>query len=537
MPATPKVLMLAMDAATPSLLRQWTDDGTLPNLARFRRDALVLDVAGPLGLEVASTWPTFISGQGPGEHGVSWIDWVIPGTYREQRMRGDDFAHVTPFWKALSDAGKRVAVFDVPFAPLAKQINGMQITAWGAHEGVFGFSTTPRTLKRRIQQTWGEYPVPLACETTRISADEYRRMADTLIGGITTRGTMTRELLADRSWDFAVQVFTELHCAGHLLWHYHDPSYPGADPAGIARYGDLLREVYVATDAAIGTILAGTGPETTVLIGSLHGMEHTCGTSLLLPHMLEGIGALRRASTATAAETRRTPARQRELRGLMRKVYRLVPPRARVAFYETRQRINQHWLRRGAPIDIEPSETRAFQLGFGAGSSFSGIRLNIRGREPEGVLEPGTHVDRYCDELRQGLCAFTDPESGERLVRRVLRTADLYPGPRTDQLPDLLVEWQYDPARGTTAVGSGAGGVWRGFSEKTGTIEHSNGSGRTGSHRLQGLLFVRGPGIQAGEVERVIPTVDFAPTIMRILGHEYAAGSGQLIGELLPRRP
>jgi predicted AlkP superfamily phosphohydrolase/phosphomutase len=379
--ASPKVLVLAMDAATPSLLRRWTDDGTMPNLARLRRDGLTLQVAGPLGLEVASTWPTFMTGQGPGEHGVSWIDWVIPGTYREQRMRGDDLAHLVPFWTALSDAGKRVAVFDVPFAPPAKRINGLQVIEWGAHEGLFGFDTTPPALKRRIQRTWGEYIAPLACETTRVPAGEYRRMADTLITGVTIRGNMTRDLLAEGSWDFAIQVFTELHCAGHLMWHFHDPSSPGSDPAAIAQYGNLLREVYVATDAAIGAILAGVGPETTVMIGSLHGMEHTCGTSLLLPHMLEGIGAMRRASTATA-NAERTPSRQRGVRGQLRKAYRLVPERARVGFYEMRQEINRQWLRRGAPIDIEPGETRAFQMGFGAGSTFSGIRLNIRGREP-----------------------------------------------------------------------------------------------------------------------------------------------------------
>ena len=127
--------MLALDAATPELLRQWTADGTLPNLARLRRDALVLDVAGPEGLEVAATWPSSSSGQSPGEHGISWIDWVIPGTYREQRMRGNDFAHIDPFWVAMSEAGRRVAIFDVPFAVLARRLNGFQVTEWGAHEG------------------------------------------------------------------------------------------------------------------------------------------------------------------------------------------------------------------------------------------------------------------------------------------------------------------------------------------------------------------------------------------------------------------
>ena len=523
--------MLALDAATPELLRQWTADGTLPNLARLRRDALVLDVAGPEGLEVAATWPSFFSGQSPGEHGISWIDWVMPGTFREQRMRGNDFAHIDPFWLAMSEAGRRVAILDVPFAAPAKRLNGFQITEWGAHEGLFGFQTTPARLKRVIKRTWGEYTAPLACETLRLSSEEYRELADTLIRGITSRGAMTKALLADGKWDFGIQVFTELHCAGHLLWHYHDTSYPGADPVSLARNGDLLREVYIAADAAVGEILSAVDPDTTVIVGCLHAMQHTCGASLLLPQMLEGIGALRRASRAATAPGRRGPSRG--LKGRLKAAYHSVPPAIRVPFYELRQRINRHWLRRGEPIDIEPSGTRAFQMGFGAGSSFSGIRLNVRGRDPAGILTPGDEVDRFCDELRQGLGEFTDPETGRRLVRRVLRTADLYPGARLDQLPDLLVEWESDRARGTTVVGSGAGGVWRGFSERTGMIEHSNGSGRTGSHRLQGLLFARGPGIRPGTIDRVIPTVNFAPTLTRMLGCEFSGGSGQPIPELL----
>lgn len=526
--------MLALDAASPELLRQWTSDGTLPNLARFSRDALLLDVAGPEGMEVGATWSTFASGQWPGEHGVSWIDWVIPGTYREQRMQGNDFARVNPFWLAMSEAGRRVAILDVPFAPPAKQINGFQVTEWGAHEGLFGFHTTPSRLKGVIKRTWGDYAAPLVCETLRLSAQGYRELADALIGGISVRGAMTKALLADGRWDFGIQVFTETHCAGHLLWHYHDTSYPGADPDIVARDGNLLREVYIAADAAVGEILSVVDSDTTVIVGCLHGMQHTCGASLLLPQMLEGIGALRRASRAGSG-TVPSIASRRGLKGMLKSAYHRIPPALRVPFYEMRQRINRRWLRRGEPIDIEPSETRAFQMGFGAGSTFSGIRLNIRGREPAGILTPGDEVDSYCEELSRGLHEFTDPDTGQLLVQRVLRTADVYHGPRLGELPDLLVEWQYHPRRGSTAVGSGAGGVWRGFSERTGLIEHANGSGRTGAHRLPGLLFVRGPGIGPGTIDRVIPTVDFAPTLTRMLGCETSGGSGQPIPELLKR--
>ncbi len=530
-PASRKVLMLVLDSGSPELLRQWTADGTLPNIARIRHDGLVLDVAGPEGLEVGATWPSFSSGQSPGEHGICWLDRVIPGTYRELRMVPSEFAHLTTFWEALSEAGRRVVVLDVPFTPRPRRLNGVQVTEWGAHDGVFGFHTKPSRLKAVIKQTWGEYPSPLTCDTLRLSPDGYRKLADGMIRGSALRGAMTRTFLADGRWDFGIQVFTELHCAGHLLWHFHDPTHPSADPVNLARNGDLLREVYLAVDAAVGEILSVVGPETTVIVGSLHGMQHTCGSSLLLPGMLEGLGVLCRASRAASAPGPRP--QPRGLRARVKAVYHQLPSAIRVPLYELRQGINRHWLHRGEPIDIEPSRTRAFQMGFGAGSTFSGIRLNLKGREPAGILAPGDDADRFCEQLRRDLLEFTDPDTGRPLVRRVLRTADLYPGPRLHDLPDLLVEWEFDPARGSTAVGSGAGGVWRGFSDRTGLIEHPNGSGRTGAHRLPGLLFARGPQIRPGTIARVISTLDFPPTIARMLGCELPGMSGRPIPELL----
>ncbi len=527
-----RLLTLALDSASPELLRQWAADGTLPNIARLLSTGMVANTLGPEGMEVGATWPSFYTAETPGGHGICWVDRVIPGTYRQQRLGPNDFDHLTSLWDVLSAAGRRVVVLDVPFAKPLPRLNGVQVTEWGVHDGVFGFHTTPAALRRTILRTYGVHPAPPTCDTHRLTAEGYRDLAAGMVRGALARGGMTCRILADEPWDFAIQVWSEIHCAGHLMWHYHDPRHPAFDPAIRAKDGDLLREVYVAVDSAVGEVLATVGAETTVVLCTLHGMSHSAGSSLLLPEMLRRVGALHLPSRTSPAGA--SAPRRRGLRGGLKALYHLVPEAVRVPFYELRQWVNQRWLGRGAPIGIDPDRTRAFMMGFGAGSTYSGIRLNLRGREPAGSLAPGAEADRFCAQLGRDLLEFLDPDTGRPLVRRVVRTAELYPGPCLDELPDLLVEWEHDPPRGNTVVGDGAGGVWRGVSARFGALEHANGSGRTGAHRLEGMFVANGPGIAPGTLDRVVSTLDFAPTFARFFGCDMGPVAGRPIPELLP---
>ena len=103
-------------------------------------------------------------------------------------------------------------------------------------------------------------------------------------------------------------------------------------------------------------------------------------------------------------------------------------------------------------------------------------------------------ADRFCAELETDLLAIVDDVTGERLVRRIVRTRELYAGDRIDSLPDLLVEWNDPIARGTTALGGGAGAHVRARSPKIGIIEGMNDYARSGEHRPGGWFVATGPG-------------------------------------------
>lgn len=521
-----KLLVLGIDAASPALLRSWAADGTLPNIAELMATGLVGDTRNVEGFEGA-TWPSFATGLNPAGHGFYWQEQLKSGSYRMQQCAPADFSRREVLWEILSAAGHRVVVLDVPLARRSPGLNGVQRVEWGGHDFVYGFQTTPRGLRRTILRTAGAYPVVGRCDRAQRSVPEYRQLADRLIEGAALGARMAREVLAEELWDFAIQVFGESHCAGHQLWHFHDPAHPAFDPATTQASGNLLREVYAALDAAVGEVLSSLDPDTTVVLLTLHGMSHTWGASILLPEILTRLGVMSLASPESQAGSGTGGRLARSLRA----AYHRVPQRIRLPVYDLRQQLNQRWLRRGSPINIDPRRTKCFDIHLGRG--YSGIRLNLRGREPLGTLSAGMEAERFGEQLTRDLLEITQPETERPLVRKVFRTADLFRGDNLEQLPDLVVEWNPELTLGTTVAGTGKGALVRASSPRLGSFEGVNTYCRTGDHQLGGMFIARGPGLAPGQLGRVVSNLDLAPTFARLMGCEMREVDGRPIPELL----
>ena len=171
------------------------------------------------------------------------------------------------------------------------------------------------------------------------------------------------------------------------------------------------------------------------------------------------------------------------------------------------------------------------------GLAEGGIQLNLIGRVPQGILEPGQEAKTFSDELTANLLNIMDERTSKPLVRRILRTADLYAGKHLDHLPDLLVEWSDEVPTGSRIVGEGAGAFIRASSPKIGVIEGSNDYCRTGEHRKFGLLIAAGPMVSPGEFTKEISLLDLAPTLARHLGVDLPDCDGRPLDELLECGP
>src|SRR5262245_44733831 len=121
-----KILVLAIDAANPTLLQAWANDGTLPNLHTLMSGGLVGTTRPIDGCYVGSTWPTLYTGATPARHGFHYLVQLKPGTYDFYRPADEGVVKCDPFWRHLSRAGRRVAILDVPLSPIETSLNGMQ---------------------------------------------------------------------------------------------------------------------------------------------------------------------------------------------------------------------------------------------------------------------------------------------------------------------------------------------------------------------------------------------------------------------------
>lgn len=92
------------------------------------------------------------------------------------------------------------------------------------------------------------------------------------------------------------------------------------------------------------------------------------------------------------------------------------------------------------------TETLAYSVGTGQ------IWVNLRGREPQGIVAPGREYQEVCEALQLELSAWKDPGTGEAIVKRVLRKEEAYTGEYLFKASDLIVEYHPGYASSPQAV-------------------------------------------------------------------------------------
>lgn len=530
-----RMLALGLDALDPLLVEAWAADGTLPNLGALMERGLSGRLRGIEGFYVGSTWPSTYTGRSPAGHGMHYELQLLPGTYDLHRVQGGErgnFVRAETLWGALGRQGRRMAVLDVPLSEPTDDIEGAQVVEWGGHDHFFGFHATPPELERRLRERWRRHPHGVTCDVRRGGVEDYADFIDRMESGVTLKTRWVHELLARGGWDLFLAVYTEGHCVGHQCWHIHDPGHPAHDPAMAAALGDPLRRIYRALDGAVGRLVEAAG-EAPVLVWSSHGMSHWRGASFLLPEILVALGVSN--PWPPGAGRKDAPVVRRVARGLWRRLPRAakVPVRRLVAGARALRGRQPSAERSNTVPRLAVDAENSLCFPVRNGSAVSGIRLNLAGREPAGRLQPGAEADEFCARLRADLLEIVDERTGGPLIRRVVRTADLYEGPHLDLLPDLLVEWSDEVPTGSTIVGDGAAAHVRVHSPVFGSLEGRNDYCRTGDHRPRGWFVAAGGGIAPGRLEREISVLDIAPTIAAMLEAEMPEADGRPVPELV----
>jgi predicted AlkP superfamily phosphohydrolase/phosphomutase len=474
-----RIAMIGLDAAELGLIQ--ASRGQLPHLARLLGAGTLHRLRSPAGLLAGAVWPTFFTGAHPGEHGIyHHLQWDA------ERMRlrrvADDWLPAEPFWYELERRGLDVITVDVPMTCHSRLERGVEVTCWGSHDQLVPFAARPREVEREIRRRFGRHPMgdEIPVEHTPRERERIRRR---LVDGARTKGELSRWLLESRPWDLSVTVFGECHRGGHLLW----PG-PGEPPTA-------LLDVYRAVDTAVGGLMETLTREgVTVILFAIHGMGPNTSQEHLVPRMMDRInGAPSNGNGAHAAPRRGMMRMLRETlpAPLQNAIARAVPVATRDAVVDRAVTSGHHW----------PTTP-----GIAILADLNGyLRLNVRGRERDGMLEPGGEaLGLYEDRVHAAFTALRAPD-GTPLVDAVRFARDELPGARSHHLPDLIVTW--------TGVPPASAATSNGFGTVTGTIA----TGRTGNHRPDGFCVVLPAEGAAPPDETPSHVADLAPMVARML--------------------
>jgi predicted AlkP superfamily phosphohydrolase/phosphomutase len=514
-------MVVALDAADPGLVRDFAAAGEMPTMARLLRDGAAVETLAPMGVFVGANWPALFTATAPDRHHFLCWEEIRGGTY-DHVETDPTWVRGTPLWHHLSNAGRRVAVVDVPHA-MAEPVNGAMLLEWGCHDRHLGTKSWPPELAAELADRHGEHYGSMAfhrgqfapCdyrhrEGRERSADETAALFDDILRGVENKRRVSLDLLDRGGWDLFFTVSGESHCVGHQLWHLHEKGHPRHDPELAARIGgDPMRQVYRRLDRLVGDHLERLGPEDTAYVVMAHGMAaHHDGTHLLdqvLNRLEWGLDNPRGFGLGTRAAA---------------EAARLVPPALRTrAFGRAAPFLRRHATSPG--LDAIPArEARRWFL-TPNNTVVGAVRLNLAGREPAGRIQPG---DRRAalDWLSKRLGELVNLDTGGPVVRRCVVTDDVYRRSQGDSFGDLYVEWERDAP------------IERVWSPATGTVVVPYEHWRQGDHVREGLTLAVGPGIRAGKRRRVHSIPELGATIAAAAGVALPDADGSPIDSILP---
>lgn len=504
-----RVLIIGLDAADFDLIEPWVAAGYLPNIARLLRGGTYAPMRSTLPVMSPPAWTSLISGLNPGKHGIYDFVRLLPGSYRLTSTRRDQTSFKTIFDYA-SEHGRHVIALNIPLTYPPAPVRGVMVSGIGAP--LKGDFAHPPGLRDELL-SWG-YRLDLDVEYAPGREQEW--LID--LAAVTRSQTDAMLRLMHREpWDLAMLVYRAIDEVETFFWHHMDPSHPQHDPEQAARFGPAILKVHRLIDEEVGRLLAAAGPETTVVLASDHG-GGAAHREVFLNIWLEQQGWLCRHTAAPAEQARKTIMRRL---GLTREslAQKLDFPLA----YWVRKQIPmrlQHRLVPEAGVTladvVDWSQTRAYSFG-----NIGQIFVNLKGREPEGIVAPGEEYEQLLDAISAALFELKD--EGLPVVDAVYRRKQIYHGPYADYGPDLNVIM-----RGMTYTAQS----WR---EMTGTqIFALSGTHYTGIHRPVGMVALHGPSIVAGGRQAEVQIVDLAPTLLWLMDLPISSDlDGRLLREFL----
>ena len=502
----PETLLVGIDAGCLPVFERLFEDDVVPTLERICTDG----VAGPLDSQVPpwtpSAWPSIYTGVNPGKHGIHGF---VGYEGYDFHVVSADHVREHSLWSLLDQRDLSSVVVNVPVTSPPDAIDGAVIPGFIGPEDPL---CHPAGLLEDVREEIGEYRIYPAYTkddreyTKAEKLAEYRSL-------VRMRGEAFR-YLADRfAPDFGFLQFQKPDTVFH-------------------EFGDWtsIKQVYEETDQQIGRTLDACDPDR-VFVVSDHGIGRYRGERFHVNDFLRERGYVE-TTTGGKGMPSWGPIRNQLREGSETETWEpgAVSRLAGVAaqFGITARRVNSLLKQVGLSEVVKEyvpdavGRTANEQVDFQASTAYMraraelGVRINVRGRDPAGVVDPAEY-DTVREELMAALREATTPD-GDPVFDEVAPREEYIHGPYADDAVDIVtMPRNFEQFLSAELFGS----------------QFSPLSENHWDHRYEGVFAAYGD-VDVDADLTGAQLFDVAPTVMAALGLPY---SDRMDGSVIPVVP
>lgn len=450
-PPARRVAVIGLDCAEPSLAFERFAH-RMPNFSRLVAQGAWGKLRSSDPPITVPAWMSMMSSKDPGTLGYYGFRNRADHSYDKMTTATSLAVKEPLLWNYLGQAGKQVILLGVPQTYPPKPVNGCLITDF-LTPSIESNYTYPPELKAEIAGLPDVHPYEF--DVSDFRTPDKGRIRDAMYSMTRKRFALARHLLATRPWDFFMMVEMGTDRVHHAFWQYMDPSHHRYVPGN--PFESVIEDYYAFVDERIGELLAVLPEDTHILVVSDHGAKCMEGGIAINEWLIrEGL--------------------------LVLEEYPAKPGRLEAC-------------------KIDWSRTTA----WGAGGYYGRLFLNVKGREPQGLIEPSEY-EATRDRLIAAIQAIPD-HNGNPLHTIVHKPESLYKTVRGAAPPDLFIYFDSLRWRSVGTVGT----------RELHTFENDTGPDDA-NHAEDGLLVAAGPGIPHVGPVPGMQLMDVTPTVLSLFG-------------------
>jgi len=380
----------------------------------------------------------------------------------------------------------KVVVINVPATYPPDEVNGVMISGVPGASKLLRNYTYPESMQKKLDMKG--YNI----DFSSIKGEDLQKFNDV----IEKRLSVALELDRAVDWDLFIVVFTTPDRVQHIFWNNRS----------------IIEGIYKKLDSVVSELIKKTSFNKNTIIFSDHGFGPV-SNFIHFNNWFRDSGLLRLRKSLENQQVKKT---------FRERVTKMVNKKIRQDFFlsiqdKTISEIKSKMTQDSSGIpDIDWCNTEAWLAQ--QGGNFGYISINLKGRDPLGLVENGEQYHSLRNQIVNELHMMKDPKTGSPLVKKVYIPEDIFLGQYKENCCDILVE-----------VSDGYV-CNRSFGDKLVTEIQNNPSA---SHQDLGIILATGPDIKENCEIFDTNIIQIAPTILKLMGRLAKSNmDGEVISKL-----